>query len=69
MSKLRRLAVLAAVGAALGGCATAEDYLSSINPFRRGQAAAEPAPAPAVPATPVPSTTLPPPRQATPAQP
>ena len=62
----RRLFGLAVVAASLGGCATAEDYLSSINPFRRTPppSAAEPAPVPAVPSTNVPSTALPPPRPA-----
>lgn len=59
-----RLAVLSVVVSTLSACATAEDYLTSINPFRRADQAAEPRAASPSPPTPPSSgpTPLPQPR-------
>jgi hypothetical protein len=59
-----RLAVLSVVVSTLSACATAEDYLTSINPFRRADQAAAPQAAPPPPASvpPAAPTPLPQPR-------
>jgi outer membrane protein assembly factor BamB len=45
---MRRAAALGVAALVLGACATAEDYLQTVNPFRQNrQGAAEPAPGPA----------------------